>query len=161
MSSFAARSHRICSAARPRNVLPQLNGIGRRHLQSVPGQCKPRRVLFSISQFTTVPNTKAQGALFTELSSLPVFTSPLGPRHRGLPPKIRLRKFTEIYAHVQDRIGSQPAIPHKGVKHSSWRLMMQMASSREELELLIKLFPHWRESKRSFDKYDSELFIRE
>ena len=38
---------------------------------------------------------------------------------------------------------------------------MQMASSREELERLADLFPKWRESKKSFDEHDSELFVRE
>ena len=38
---------------------------------------------------------------------------------------------------------------------------MQMASSREELEHLADLFPKWRQSRQSFDKHDSELFVRE
>ena len=80
----------------------------------------------------------------------------------AMSPQKRLRRFNELYQFVGDRIGLQPVLKKfpEQVRDTVWQQMFQLATSKEQMEAVVELFPKWRDSKRRFTPAMSEAFVR-
>ncbi|KZP20975.1 hypothetical protein FIBSPDRAFT_673103, partial [Athelia psychrophila] len=46
------------------------------------------------------------------------------------------------------------------VRKGTWMQLLQLAESPAQMERVVETFPRWRAMRKSFDKADSELFMR-
>lgn len=76
------------------------------------------------------------------------------------PPYRRFLDFPDFYEFVKGGVGSKRAVPSRGIRNSSWKILFQLAKTAEQLEQVVELLPKWREMQRSFDMKDSEIFVR-
>jgi len=79
---------------------------------------------------------------------------------RKLSPEARLERFAELQKFVSDRIGQKPAVKLPPVRNTAWQHLFGLATTKEQLEQVVELFPRWRDSKRRFDAQNTEAFVR-
>ncbi|KAH0835049.1 hypothetical protein J3R83DRAFT_10787 [Lanmaoa asiatica] len=72
----------------------------------------------------------------------------------------RERKFQELLQFVRDRTGRVKVVKSGQVRATAWLRLFQLASKAEHLEAVAEAFPRWRESGKSFNPLDTEMFIR-
>lgn len=89
----------------------------------------------------------------SDLDEVPAIKAPKDPN-------FRFKHFPDVYEFVKGGVGSKRAVPSRGIRNSSWKILFQLAKTPKELEQVVELLPKWREMHRSFDMKDSEIFTR-
>ncbi|KAF9218850.1 hypothetical protein BS17DRAFT_770434 [Gyrodon lividus] len=72
----------------------------------------------------------------------------------------RERKFHDLLQFVNDRTGRVKVIKAGQVRSTAWLRLFQLASKAEHLEAVAEIFPKWRESGKSMNSLDAEMFVR-
>lgn len=75
----------------------------------------------------------------------------------------RLRRFNDTLQFVGLRVGRdrKEKLPH--IRNTAWQELFQLATTRQQMEAVVNLFPKWRDTKpgRVFNVQNTELFTRE
>ncbi|KZT09091.1 uncharacterized protein LAESUDRAFT_722793, partial [Laetiporus sulphureus 93-53] len=79
---------------------------------------------------------------------------------RKLSTKDRLKRFDDLRKFVADRIGRKPVEKLPPVRNTAWQHLFMLATTKEQMEEVVKLFPLWRDSKRVFDEQAAKVFVR-
>ena len=119
------------------------------------------------------------GDAFEEESSEELFASPKGAAEevvgtpnvpvdavkpsRGMDSQERLQRFNEKLQFVGLRIGRDRKEKLPQIRNAAWQELFQLATTREQMEAVVNLFPKWRDTKpgRVFNVQNAELFTRE
>ncbi|KDQ60487.1 hypothetical protein JAAARDRAFT_68008 [Jaapia argillacea MUCL 33604] len=150
----------------------------RRGLHTTPALCKKKKQMDMDSLFpdeepeattnmgdlfgsaTPIPpkpsKSAAQGASRYPIDS-PVSTKP--PRKR-LTPEERLKKFNDLRQYVSDRIGKRRAIRREQIRDSAWNHLWDLASTKEQMEQVVEMFPAWKAMGKVFTQTHAEQFVR-
>ncbi|KIJ08936.1 hypothetical protein PAXINDRAFT_102401 [Paxillus involutus ATCC 200175] len=72
----------------------------------------------------------------------------------------RERKLIELLQFVSDRTGRVKVVQAGQVRSSVWLRLFQLATKAEHLESIAEIFPKWRESGKSFNALEAEMFVR-
>lgn len=74
----------------------------------------------------------------------------------------RVRRFNDKLQFVGLRIGRdrKEKLPH--IRNGAWQELFQLATTRQQMEAVVNLFPKWRDTKprRVFNVQNTELFTR-
>ncbi|KAI0927540.1 hypothetical protein AcV5_008052 [Taiwanofungus camphoratus] len=79
---------------------------------------------------------------------------------RRLNAEERSTRFEELRKFVADRIGQRPIAKVPQVRNAAWQHLVGLATTKEQLEQVVEMFPRWRDSKRRFDQKHAEAFVR-
>ncbi|TFK46003.1 hypothetical protein OE88DRAFT_1739811 [Heliocybe sulcata] len=81
---------------------------------------------------------------------------------KKLSPEERLKRFDELLAYVSDHIGRRPPAGKtpEQVRNSAWLHLFGLATTPDQIQQIVALFPRWVEGKRTFSPLISEAFIR-
>ncbi|CAL1709309.1 unnamed protein product [Somion occarium] len=84
-----------------------------------------------------------------------------GSSRASLSPEERLRRFNRLFKFVSDRIGLKPKV-HDAlqVRKTEWQHLFSLATTKEQLENVVELFPKWRESRRPWTTTHCDTFVR-
>lgn len=74
------------------------------------------------------------------------------PRPAEVP---RPERFEAVFKYLEDGLTAQ-----REVRKGTWMQLLQLAESPAQMERVVETFPRWRAMRKSFDKADSELFMR-
>ncbi|GBE85250.1 hypothetical protein SCP_0704370 [Sparassis crispa] len=83
-----------------------------------------------------------------------------GSSSQKLSPEARLTRFNDTRKFVSDRIGRKPAVKVPQVRNATWQHLFGLATTKEQMEGIVEMFPLWRDSKRKFNPQNVELFVR-
>ena len=138
---------------------------------------KPRRTQALRKQNAHLPEQgDLFGDAFGEDSSEDLFSSPKGAAEethnvradavkpaRGMDSQARLQRFNEKLQFVGLRIGRDRKEKLPQIRTTAWEELFQLATTREQMEAVVNLFPKWRDTKpgRVFNVQNAELFTRE
>ncbi|KAH6908822.1 hypothetical protein BKA70DRAFT_1188665 [Coprinopsis sp. MPI-PUGE-AT-0042] len=93
--------------------------------------------------------------------SAPTATSALASEgKRKLMPQERQAQFSEIMGFVKPRLGRKPEITGNYARDASWLRLLQLATTKEQLQEVVDLMPLWKESGRKFNSTFSAAFVR-
>jgi hypothetical protein len=113
------------------------------------------------AEHATAPSSKRSAATF-ESTSAPAgeADSPIAavtkksksvPPRRKLSPAERAERFDALLQHVEARIGAQPAVKDAlQIRKTAWSRLIELATTKEQLEGVVALMPKWREMGRDF-----------
>jgi len=88
-------------------------------------------------------------------------TSPTARVAQGkLNPETRLARFDELLKFVGDRVGLKPVTTKLQVRNTAWQHLFDLATTKEQMEQVVELFPKWRDSRRVFTEKCAEAFVR-
>jgi hypothetical protein len=80
---------------------------------------------------------------------------------RRLTPQERQAQFSEVMAFVKPRLGRKPEITGNYARDASWLRLLQLATTKEQLQEVVELTPQWKESGRKFNSSFATAFVRE
>ncbi|KAH8075989.1 hypothetical protein BXZ70DRAFT_902565 [Cristinia sonorae] len=105
----------------------------------------------------THPTGKAKAAATTaQASATPTEQERVGTK---LTSAERLARFNALYQFVSLHTGKQrPKTPQ--VRNSAWTHLFGLATSSQQMEKVVKLFPQWRDMGRAWTPQIAENFIR-
>lgn len=69
-------------------------------------------------------------------------------------------QFSQIMDFVKPRLGRKPEITGTYARNASWLRLLQLATTKEQLQEIVELMPRWKESGRKFDSTFSAAFVR-
>ncbi|KZT67096.1 hypothetical protein DAEQUDRAFT_714002 [Daedalea quercina L-15889] len=97
-----------------------------------------------------------------EAAATPSVPADTAARGGKLDPEERLNRFNELLQFVALRIGPSPKEKLPQVRNAAWQHLFQLATTREQMEAVVQLFPKWRNTKgnRVFSAQNAELFAR-
>ena len=75
----------------------------------------------------------------------------------------RQQRFNDTLKFVALRIGRDRKERLPQIRNAAWQELFQLATTREQMEAVVNLFPKWRDTKpgRVFNVQNAELFTRE
>lgn len=81
-----------------------------------------------------------------------------------LSPEARRARFDELRQFVDDRIGLHPPAKKlrkpEQVRNTAWQHLFSLATTKEQMEVVVEMFPKWRDSRRVFTPRMAAAFIR-
>ncbi|KAJ8506904.1 hypothetical protein ONZ45_g10645 [Pleurotus djamor] len=81
-------------------------------------------------------------------------------KKRGLTKEARLDKFNQLFAFVSPRLGRKPEVVEPKVRKSSWVHLVQLATTQDQLETVVELFPKWKDMGSGFGETFGDLLAR-
>ncbi|EMD39712.1 hypothetical protein CERSUDRAFT_150376 [Gelatoporia subvermispora B] len=72
----------------------------------------------------------------------------------------RLKRFSDAYQFASERIGRNALQRPPYARHTMWRNLFMLASTKEQLEQVVELFPKWRDAGKHFSPEDAEALVR-
>ncbi|TCD64021.1 hypothetical protein EIP91_004655 [Steccherinum ochraceum] len=72
----------------------------------------------------------------------------------------RVARFNTLYQFMAERIAKEPVKSPLQVRNTAWTHLFGLATSKQQMEKLVKLFPLWRDSGRPWTPQIAENFVR-
>ncbi|KAH9933273.1 hypothetical protein B0H21DRAFT_825823 [Amylocystis lapponica] len=96
----------------------------------------------------------------TDAAGTKASTSRPAAASRKLNPEERLARFQQLHKFVADRVGQKPSSQSPQVRNAAWQHLFGLATTKEQMEQVVELFPRWRDSRRQFNAKNAEMFVR-